>query len=212
MRNTKFLIAALLGAAAAPIGAQTAATGLETPNALSITPYAGYMVYGNLMTGPIGTRVGTAPAPLYGAQLGIALVPGISLVGNVAYSRSNLEVGVPILGGYPIAPSSALLYDGGLQLDVPMPSTTSMSLTPFVQAGVGGLRYHLSSSLIDLSSNGLAGNVGVGADLHLGTGIALRVMAKDYVGKIDVGQSLGLDLQSSTTHNWGLTGGLRLSF
>jgi len=89
---------------AAPIEAQSGRGG-----SFGITPYAGYMKFGNLTDGPLGTTVGGVPGPVYGAEATLGLVPGLALVGNVAYASSNLEVGVPVVGAHPstCGPSTA---------------------------------------------------------------------------------------------------------
>ena len=43
---------------------------------------------------------------------------------------------LPILGGLNVGSSKALLYDGGIELKVPMQAASMV--TPFVQGGVGG--------------------------------------------------------------------------
>jgi hypothetical protein len=180
--------------------------------AFELTPYAGYMVFGDFLKGPLGSSVSNAPAAIYGAQLGMKLSPNISLVGNLAYSNSDVRVGLPFLGGYSIAHSSTLLYDGGLQLDLPVTTASGLSVKPFAQAGVGAMRYDISQSIISTQATNLAGNVGLGADLGLGPSIGLRLMAKDYVGKFDFKDATQLDLQSEMSHNWAFSAGLRLAF
>ena len=39
--------------------------------------------------------------------------PGLALVGNVAYSQPELEIGAPLIGGVSVGQSSVLLYDAG---------------------------------------------------------------------------------------------------
>jgi len=180
--------------------------------AFELTPYAGYMVFGDFLKGPLGSSVSNAPAAIYGAQLGMKLSPNISLVGNLGYSNSDVRVGLPFLGGYSIAHSSTLLYDGGLQLDLPVTTASGLSFKPFAQAGVGAMRYDISQSIISTQATNLAGNVGLGADLGLGPSIGLRLMAKDYFGKFDFKDATQLDLQSEMSHNWAFSAGLRLAF
>ncbi|HJX87080.1 MAG TPA: hypothetical protein VJ277_05890, partial [Gemmatimonadales bacterium] len=105
------VLAGLLLAAApkTPLAAQT----------LGITPYAGYMKFGNMVDGPFGTNVRAAGAPVYGAELQLGLVPGLALVGNVAYAKSDLQIGAPVIGGLSVGESSALMYDAGLRLHLP---------------------------------------------------------------------------------------------
>lgn len=180
-----------------------------------ITPYTGYMIFGNFVDGPLGTSVKSAGGALYGAQLGMTVAPNVALVGNVAYSRGDLQVGIPFLGGISVGTSRALLTDASLQLAVPMPASSGgIGLKPFVQAGVGAIRYDidLGASLLQTKATNFAGNLGVGADLPLGRTAALRFMAKDYIGKFDLKEATYLDVGGKTTHNWALSAGVRLDF
>jgi hypothetical protein len=196
---------------AAPAVAQRTAT-LAHGTAFELTPYAGYLIFGDFLKGPLGTSVHNAPGPLYGAQLGMKLTPNISLVGNVGYSRTDVQVGVPFFGGYNIARSSTLLYDGGLQLGLPFTTAGGYSLKPFAQIGAGAMRYDISESIVETKATNFAGNIGVGADLSLGRSLGLRLMAKDYFGKFDFKDATQLDIQSEMAHNWALSAGLRLNF
>jgi hypothetical protein len=140
------------------------------------------------------------------------IAPNVSMIGNIATSSSDIQLGVPILGGVSVAHSSVLLYDAGLQLDIPMSSAYGASFSPFVQAGVGAFRYNISQSFITTTATNLAGNIGAGADIGLGSGLALRLMAKDYIGKFNFQQATSFDVNSGTTQNFALNAGLRFAF
>ena len=96
--------------AAAPLLAQAP----ESGTVFHVSPYVGYMVFGDYIKGPLGTSVSNAPSALYGTQVGLSLAPNLSLIGNVAYTTSDIKVGIPILGGVGVGNSSTLLYDAGL--------------------------------------------------------------------------------------------------
>jgi hypothetical protein len=185
---------------------------LPTGTLFEVTPYAGYLIAGDMISGPLGTAVGPAPAPLVGAQLGMKLAPGFSLIGNLATGSSDVKAGIPILGGVSVAQSRVVLYDAGLQLDLPMATTSGTSFSPFLQAGVGGMRYEITQSFLTTTSQNLAGNVGVGADIALGSGVGLRVMAKDYIGRFDFQEATSFDVNTNTTQNYAFTLGVRFSF
>src|SRR5574342_1355844 len=91
--------------ASAQSGSRTLATG----TAFELTPYAGYMIGGTFLKGPLGTSISSAPGAMYGVQLGMKMSPNIALVGNVGYSSSEIEAGIPILGGVSLANSKMLL-------------------------------------------------------------------------------------------------------
>jgi hypothetical protein len=215
MRSTTYLVTAITTAvlALAPAAAH-AQMRAATPAAtmFEVTPYAGYLFSGDMMSGPLGSAVGPAPAPLIGTQLGMRIAPNLSLIANLATGNSDVKAGVPILGGISVAQSRVVLYDAGLQLDIPMTSATGMAFSPFVQAGVGAMRYDITESFLTTTSTNLAGNVGIGADVSVGRGVGLRLMAKDYIGKFDSAEATTFDVNTNTTQNYALSVGVRLSF
>lgn len=201
----RFLGAAAALAVALPLQAQQ---GKEA--SIRLTPYVGYMSFGSLVSGPLGSRLTNGGGPAYGAQVSVPLSPAIGVYGNVAYSRPGLEVGLPIIGGISVGEGSVLMYDGGIQLTVP--GRTPQQISPFVQAGIGGMKYSFDFSPIQLDATNLAYNVGIGADLPLGRNLGVRVLAKDYIGKFDASDVVGLDIETRTTHNWALSLGVTLGF
>jgi outer membrane protein with beta-barrel domain len=195
-------VAGLLLAAApkAPLAAQS--TGL------GITPYAGYMKFGKIVNGPFGTSVRSAGAPVYGAELQLGLVPGLALIGNVAYAKSDLEIGAPIVGGLSVGESSALMYDAGLRLRLPMSGLVGIS--PFIQAGAGAMRQNLRLDPVATHATNFAYNVGGGVDLGLAPRLGMQLMVKDYIGKFDAKEATSVAVNDRTTHNWSVSAGLRL--
>ena len=177
-----------------------------------LTPYAGYMVSGDYLKGPLGTSITNSPGALYGAQLGVALAPNISLIGNAAYTSGDVRVGVPFLGGLSVGNTSMMLYDAGLQFDLPTGSTGTVPFVPFVQAGVGAIHYTIDESILQTSATNAAVNFGLGADLSLGRGVAVRLLAKDYVGKFDFKEATSFDISGQTAHNLAFSAGLRVDF
>ena len=182
----------------------------ERETSIRLTPYVGYMSFGSLVSGPLGSSLTNGGGPAYGAQVSVPLSPAIGVYGNVAYSRPGLEIGLPVVGGISVGNGSVLLYDGGIQLTVP--GRTAQQISPFVQAGIGGMKYSFDLSPLRLDATNLAYNVGVGADLPLGRNLGVRVLAKDYIGKFDASDVVGLDLGGKTTHNWALSVGVTLGF
>lgn len=204
---------AALAAIAVPAGAQLApaARSNVTGTAIEVTPYAGYMMFGKFIDGPLGTSLSSSASPVYGAQLGLALAPGLKLIGNVAHAAGDLKIGIPFLGGIKAGTTSALIADGGLQFSLPVQTA---AYVPFVQAGVGAMRWSvdLGSTGLQTTSTNIAGNLGAGLDLNFGPSMALRFMARDYIGKFDFKQATSLDVSGKTANNWALTAGLKLAF
>jgi len=217
MRTRSFTLATLRTAVAlatvtTAAHAQSRAKSLPGGKAFDVTPYVGYMVFGDYITGPFGTSLSNAPAPVYGAQIGMHLAPNISIIGNLATTSSDVKAGIPLLGGLSVAHSRMVMYDGGLQLDVPVTTIAGTAMRPFIQAGAGAIRYDISQSLLSVKATNFAGNVGVGADVTLGNDVGLRLMAKDYVGKFDFKEATLLDYEGKTANNFAFSAGVRFSF
>ncbi len=193
-------------AAALPAAAQQ----VTKAKVLDVSPYAGYMMFGKLFEGPIGTSISTGSGPVYGAQMTLAMSKNVALYGNVGYSSSDLKVGIPILGGLDVGTSKALLYDGGVELRIPM--AQSSVVTPFVQGGVGAIRYEVESGFLNTKATNVAYNFGGGVDVRLTPNLGVRLMAKDYLGKFDFKEATSFDLNGKTTNNVALTLGVNLGF
>ncbi len=218
MRTPSFLLAGLAAAIIVVPASSSAQSrnGRAPATAASalfeVTPYAGYMVFGDYLSGPLGTSLSNAPAPIFGAQLGMKIAPNISIVGNLATASSDIKVGIPILGGVSVAKSSIVLYDAGLQLDIPVTSAYGTTFSPFLQAGVGALRYDITQSFVSTTATNLAGNIGAGADIAVGSGVGIRLMAKDYIGKFDFQDATSFSVSGGTAHSLAFSAGVRFSF
>jgi hypothetical protein len=169
------------------------------------------MLPADLVPGPLGARIGVAAGAVYGGQLGIALAPGVALVGHVAHSTADVEAGLPILGGVSFGDSQAWLYDGSLQLSLPGADRVG-SVRPFLQVGAGGITREITVAGVTVSSTAPAFNAGLGLDLSLGSGVAVRLLARDHIGKFDFEEAAFVDLGQDTMHNVALSGGLKVSF
>jgi hypothetical protein len=188
----------------APLAAQRSAG-----PSFGITPYAGYIKFGNLVSGPLGTSLRDAGAAVYGAEAALGLTSGIALIGNVAYSQPALAVGAPLIGGVSVGRSSVLLYDAALRLRVPV-GTAGLPISPFVQGGAGYMRQSFDVGPASTHSTNFAYNVGAGADVAIAPRFGLQLMVKDYIGKFDAREATALNLDTKTTHNWAVSAGLRL--
>jgi hypothetical protein len=205
---TRSFLAALVAAPVA-LSAQAPYSG----SVLHVSPYAGVMVFGNYLKGPLNTTLTNKPGMLYGTQVGLSLSPELSLVGNIGYTSSDLDVGLPIIGGLSVGHSSTLIYDANLELNLGAMQSGTTSLTPFIQAGAGAMRYDVNAvSVLTTTTTNFAGNVGLGADIAVGKGMAVRFLAKDYIGKFNFKDAIGVDVDGPTSHNFGFTAGMRFDF
>jgi hypothetical protein len=177
---------------------------------IEIVPYAGYMLFGDFVKGPVGTSISNAGGALVGAQLAIPLTANVALVGNAARASGDINLGVPFLGGITLGSSSAWMFDGAVQLSMPLPGR-AIGFTPFLQLGAGAMRHSVKIGLSTDATN-FVGTVGAGADFGLTRNIGIRVMAKDYIGRFDVREATTLDYQPDIAHNFGLGAGLKISF
>jgi outer membrane protein with beta-barrel domain len=201
---------ALVAPLAAPLAAQSSST--PTASVFHVAPYAGYMVFGNYLNGPVGTTLSSKPGALYGVQAALSLSQNLQLVGNIGTTSSSMQVGVPFLGGLSVGNSSMLMYDADLEYDFGNSSASGMKFTPFIQAGIGQMKYDISASVLETHATNMAENVGLGADVAIGRGMAVRLLAKDYIGKFNFQDATGLGITGSTAHNLGFMAGLRFDF
>jgi hypothetical protein len=140
------------------------------------------------------------------------VTPNISIIGNVATASSDIQAGIPILGGVSIAQSTVQMFDAGLQLELPITSLSGFTFSPILQAGAGAMRYAITESFITTNSTNFAANVAAGADISVGRGVGVRFMAKDYIGNFDLQQATYIDAQTNTTNSFAFSAGLRFSF
>ena len=182
----------------------------DTP-APSVSPYAGYMVFGDIVDGPFGTSLTSSSGAVYGIQGNLPLGSTLSFVGNVGYAQPDLRFGVPILGGITFGKSDVWLYDAGLQFSAPT-RRGERSIVPFLQVGAGGMKYDMEVAGIKRSASNIAFNAGLGVDVPLMQNLGLRLFAKDYIGKFDVNEAAGVDYEAKTSHNIALSAGLKLQF
>jgi opacity protein-like surface antigen len=180
--------------------------------AARLTPFVGFLSSGSIANGPFGFEVGSAGAPVYGLQLGINLTPNVAVVGNIGYSDTELEVGLPIVGGYSFGDSKVLMYDGGLQLRFPAVTRAGTGMVPFVEGGFGAIRHDMSVGPVTTHSTNVAFTAGGGVDLQLTNALGVRLMAKDHMSKFDYGEAIGIANEGRRAHNWVLGIGLNLGW
>ncbi len=203
-------LAAGLALAAAPVQAQQRASNIFVQRGeLEVTPYAGYMFTTKLASGPLTSSLSNANGAVYGAQVALPLAPGASLVGGIAYSSADLRAGV--LGfGVTVGTSVSWIYEGDLQLRAREQKQGMMNgFAPFLQVGAGAIHRKVTAGGFSAAATDFAINGGVGVDYPIGQNLALRLMAKDYIGKATFESGLA---QTKTLNNVALDAGVRFSF
>jgi hypothetical protein len=215
--NKSFVLAGLAAALALSAGSAEAQRRtrrmpvIDNTPAPSVSPYAGYMMFGDIVDGPFGTSLTNSSGAVYGIQGNLPLGSTLSVVGNVGYTEPDLRFGVPILGGVTFGKSQVWMYDAGFQLSAPT-MRGDRAIAPFVQVGAGGMHYNVQVAGLNRTASNLAFNAGVGADIPLAQNLGLRLFAKDYIGKFDVNEAAGVDYEAKTSHNIALNAGLKLQF
>ena len=185
----------------------------QTTQSMAISPYAGYMTFGELVDGPLNTTLKSKASPIYGVQLNFPLGNTVSVFGNVGYTEPDLSVGLPILGTITFGKSTVWLYDAGLQLGAPGYGTGDRGIFPFVQVGAGAMKYNVDVSGFTRNATNTAFNAGLGVDIPFAQNIGLRLVAKDYIGKFDFQEATQVDIvDAKTSHNVALSAGLKLAF
>ncbi len=204
-------LAAGLALAAAPVQAQQRSSNIFVNRGeMELTPYAGYIFTSHFANGPLNTSLGSANGAIYGGQLALPLSPNASLVGGIGYSSGDLQAKAPFIGGVSVGTSVAWIYEGDLQLRAsPQTQGTMLGFAPLIQIGAGAIHRNLTAAGLSATSTDFAINGGVGVDFTVTPGIALRLMAKDYIGKATFNNDLA---QTSTLNNVALDAGVRFSF
>jgi opacity protein-like surface antigen len=212
----KFLVsAALVAAIAAPLAAQSSVV-TGQPSVFSLTPYAGYVAFGDHFETANGAEFSNDNAAIYGVQLGIDMTPNLALVGNFGYSRTNWEFEFAGPAESFAGDVGVWLYDGNLQLKFPFAAGAG-TFSPFAQAGVGAIKFTADRNDFDADgTTNVAFNAGLGADFNVGA-LGLRLMVKDYISSFKWDEFRNAndpnDLQDAeTSHNFAFTLGLKLGF
>lgn len=177
-----------------------------------ITPFAGYMTFSRAIEGPLGTSLANRNAMVYGAQLGVPIAGAVSFIGTLGYAPSEVRIGLPILGGVNVGNTKVWTYDAGLELGGA--ALGDRPIAPFVQLGVGGVTTNISAAVLNTNATNMAFAAGVGADLNLARGVGARIAIRDYIGRFDSREAVGLGNNGSSTlsHSVAFTAGLKLSF
>ncbi|MCU0649314.1 MAG: hypothetical protein MUF00_15060 [Gemmatimonadaceae bacterium] len=201
----------VLTAVATTLSAARTATAQQRLTA-HVTPFAGYMTFSRAIDGPLGTSLANRNAMVYGAQLGVPIAGAVSFVATLGYAPSEVRVGVPIIGGINVGNTRVWTYDAGLELGGA--ALGDRPIAPFVQLGVGGVTTDIRASLLNTTATNVALAAGLGADLNIARGVGARLAVRDYIGRFDSREAVGLgnNRSSNLSHSVAFTAGLKLSF
>lgn len=210
----RFVVGALaLATVAGPAAAQQS-TFSTKPAIFTISPYVGYMNFGDYFETANNVEFSNENGALYGAQAQLDLGRYVSLVGNFGYTSSKFTFENYFGNGQDLNLNDVgvWLYDGDLQLRLPLPPQATSGVSPFVQAGVGAIRWSSDNNdITSKSSTNTAFNYGAGIDWQFGK-LGIRLMAKDYVTSLDWTDFGNVELKDTKAHNWGLTAGFKIGF
>ena len=201
--------AVALVVSAAPVVAQS-----SKPTVFTISPYVGYMNFGDYFETSNNIEFSNENGALYGAQAQLDLGRFFSLYGNFGYTSSKFTFENYYGSGQALNLNDVgvWLYDGGVQLRMPIGRDAATGISPFVQAGGGAVRYSSDSDDIrSSSSTNAAFNFGGGIDWQVGR-LGIRLMAKDYVTSLDWTDFDNVELDDRKAHNWGFTAGFKIGF
>lgn len=218
----KFLVgAALVAVTAAPVAAQTSIGNPDKPSVFSITPYVGYVFFGDYFETANGLEYTNDNSGIFGAEATLDLGRAVSVVGNFGYSKTNFEFE---RGGNTnetefraSSDVGIFLYDGALRLKLPFGTGTG-TFAPYVQAGAGAMRYTYDTDDFNAenSTTNVAYNVGVGAMWRIG-GLGVRGEVKDYITSLNWERPSDANdfddvRDTPIAHNWAVSLGLTFAF
>jgi hypothetical protein len=172
---------------------------------VEIVPTAGWLFPGDLARGPLGSALRAAHAPLLAGTAAVRIAGPVSLWGGVSFADSELELGLPLAGGVPLTDTRLIVLDAGIQLRGHGPAA------PVLQLGLGSMHYRFATGLVDVRADNVVVSVAAGMDLAIAPGLALRFLARDWVGRFDSSDAIIVDLPARSAHNLALSAGLRLA-
>lgn len=176
-----------------------------------VVPQVGAVFHSSWYDGPLGTDLTPETAPMFGVQIGVPVAKRVSLVASGSYSQGDLKVGLPLIGGISVGKAKTFTYDVAIELGG-LSDSTQTGIAPFVQGGIGGITNDISNSVLDVRATNIAYIAGVGVDMRLNRGLALRLQLRDHLGRFDSQDAVGFRAEGNMAHNIALSAGLKLSF
>ena len=227
----KILVGAVLAAsvAAAPSFAQNAGSPVTAGGgSLFVSPYAGYVTFGELADLGGDAEFSLEDGFLFGGQAGFSFSPNVAIIGNLGYTKSKFVAkdiatgtGNEDINLFNNQDLGVFMYDATLQLKLPfLANSLGSNIAPFVQAGVGQVRYSYDvDDIFDDSQTetNLYIPVGVGVDVNVRPRLGLRFMVRDHITSqqfknLDDLNNTYANGRSDTAHNFTYTVGLNFGF
>ncbi|MCI0435081.1 MAG: hypothetical protein L0271_15785 [Gemmatimonadetes bacterium] len=190
------LVAGFPGAVAAQQGA-----------GVRVAPLAGAMVFGDMVRGPLGSSLTMASGALFGAQVSAPIAGPLAVYGSGSWASSDIEIGVPFIGGLDVGDADVLFADAGLEL-----RANTGHARPFLQLGAGLAHYSVRHPMLDIDSDNLILVGGAGVDIPVLPALGLRILVRDHVGAPDLREALLIPVEARTSHNLSLSLGLAFGF
>ena len=225
----KILVGAVLAAtvAAAPSYAQAPVT--AGGPSLFVSPYAGYVTFGELADLGGDAEFSLEDGFLFGGQAGFSFTPNVAIIGNLGYTKSKFVAkdiqtgtgGTQDINLFNNEDLGVFMYDATLQLKLPfLANRMGGNIAPFVQAGLGQVRYSYDvDDIFDESQTetNLYIPLGVGVDLNVMRSLGLRLMVRDHITSQQFQNLEDLNDtyrngRSDTAHNFTYTVGLNFGF
>ena len=192
----KILVGAVVAAAmsAAPVLAQNAGTPVTRGGpSLFLSPYVGYITFGELADLGGEAEFSLEDGPVYGAQAGFSFSPNIAIIGNLGYTKSKFVAKDIATGGgrnqdINVANNQdvgVFLYDATVQFKLPfLANSLGTNIAPFAQAGLGAIRYTYDvDNLFDgtVGETNLQIPLALGVDVNVRPSLGLRFMVRDHI-------------------------------
>jgi hypothetical protein len=130
--------------AAAPLVAQAPEA---SGTVFHVSPYVGYMVFGDYIKGPLGTSVSNRARRVVWNRSSV--YRSRRTCRSSGTSRTQPPTSKSACRSWAasgVGNSSTLLYDAGLEYNLGRMSSRSIPLTPFLQAGVGAMKYDINAA------------------------------------------------------------------
>ena len=227
----KILVGAVVAAAmtAAPVFAQNAGTPVTSGGpSLFLSPYAGYVTFGELADLGGDAEFSLEDGFVYGAQAGFSFSPNIAIIGNLGYTKSkfvakDIQTGtgqqdINVANNQDVG---VFMYDATLQFKLPfLANALGSNIAPFAQAGLGAIRYNYDvDDLFDgaEAETNLQIPLALGVDVNVRPALGLRFMVRDHITSQSFKQFDDLnntfrDNRANTAHNFTYTVGLNFGF